>query len=52
MNDYIIFYQDSDKDETRDFVEIRAHDENEAEDQALQDFPDKNIISIWEKVKP
>jgi len=52
MNDYLVFYQDSDQDETRDFVEVRALDEDEAENKILVCLPNKNIISIWEKVKP
>jgi len=52
MNDYLVFYQDSDQDETRDFVEVRALDEDEAENEVLVCFPSKNIISVWEKVKP
>lgn len=52
MNRYLVFYQDADQDKTRDFIELDAINEDEAENIGLQSFPDKNIISVWEKVKP
>jgi hypothetical protein len=50
MNDYLIFYQDGENDSTRDFVEVRAMDLEEAENEVLYNFPQKNIISIFERV--
>jgi hypothetical protein len=50
MNTYIVFYQTGEDDLSRDYVEIDAIDAIEAETETLCNFPDKNIISIWEKV--
>jgi hypothetical protein len=50
MNSYIVFYQTGEDDLTRDYVEIDATDATEAETETMVNFPNKNIISIWERV--
>lgn len=50
MNRYLVFYQTGEDDLSRDYVEVNAIDAAEAETETLFNFPDKNIISIWERV--
>ena len=50
MNRYIVFYQTGEDDLSRDYVEVNAIDTAEAEQETALYFPDKNIISIWERV--
>ena len=50
MNSYLVFYQTGDDDSSRDYVEVNATDATEAEQETLFNFPDKNMISIWERV--
>jgi hypothetical protein len=50
MNRYIVFYQSGEDESSRDYDEINANNASEAESQIAAYYPDKNIISIWERV--
>lgn len=51
MNTYIIFYQQGNNEDTRNYLELEAYSSSEAQAYVLDDLDNKfNVVSVYERV--